>query len=261
LPKENIKLQYTPPPYTRFVGQHIVYKATCASTNSLAIECLHQAGLPEGAVVITDHQYRGRGQRSHVWHSAPNENLTFSVVLHPTFLSALEGFSLNIITTLAIHHVLAQYIPIGLSIKWPNDIYYHNQKLGGVLIENVVQKRRLKASVIGIGLNVNQVHFAFQGPTSLSMICQCTFSLQQLLTQILVKLEHNYLQLRAQDIAPLHAAYLKDMYWIHEIHTFRDATHTFQGTIRGVDTAGKLMIEQVGSTSKHYSMQEVTFMA
>jgi BirA family transcriptional regulator, biotin operon repressor / biotin---[acetyl-CoA-carboxylase] ligase len=205
-------LQYNPPPHTQFVGQHILYKATCASTNSLAIECLHQAGLPEGTVVITDHQSQGRGQRGHVWHSAPNENLTFSVVFHPTFLSVQEGFSLNIITALAIHHVLALYIPIGLSIKWPNDIYYHNKKLGGILIENVVQKRRLKASVVGIGLNVNQMHFAFRGPTSLSLVCQRTYSLQQLLTQILVRLEHNYLQLRSQDIAPLRADYLKDMY-------------------------------------------------
>jgi BirA family transcriptional regulator, biotin operon repressor / biotin---[acetyl-CoA-carboxylase] ligase len=258
---KNIKLQYTPPPYTRFIGQHIVYQAACASTNSLAIECWHQDDFPEGAVVITDHQYRGRGQRGHVWHSQPNKNLTFSAVLYPTFLSARQGFSLNMIITLAIQHVLALYIPSELRIKWPNDIYYQDKKLGGVLIENVVQKQRLKTSVIGIGLNVNQVCFTFQGPTSLSLICQRTFSLQELLAQILTKLECYYLQLRAQDIASLKAAYLKDMYWIHEVHTFQDATHTFPGVIKGVDTAGKLIIEHAEGTSRCYNMQEVKFIA
>ncbi len=254
-------MKYTFPPDTHFIGQRIIYKVVCASTNSLATQCLGKTDLPEGVVVITDHQHQGRGQGGHVWHSEPNQNLTFSVVLYPTFLSARQGFALNIIITLAIQHVLALYIPSELRIKWPNDIYYQDKKLGGVLIENVVQNRRLKASVIGIGLNVNQVCFTFQGPTSLSLICQRTFSLQQLFAQILAKLERYYLQLRAQDIASLKAAYLKDMYWIHEVHTFQDATHTFPGVIKGVDTAGKLIIEYAEGTSKHYNTQEVKFIA
>jgi BirA family transcriptional regulator, biotin operon repressor / biotin---[acetyl-CoA-carboxylase] ligase len=258
---KNIKLKYTPLPYTQFIGQRIVYEAVCASTNSLAVQCLDKTNLPAGTVVITDHQYQGRGQRGHVWHSEPNKNLTFSVVLYPTFLAAQQSFALNIITTLAIQHVLALYIPNGLSIKWPNDIYYQDKKLGGILIENMLEKHKLKTSIIGIGLNVNQVRFTLPAATSLSLVCQLTFSLQQLLAQILARLEDNYLQLQAQGIAPLQAAYLEHMYWIDEIHVFQDATHTFQGKIKGIDAVGKLMIEQADGTSKHHSTQEVTFIA
>jgi BirA family transcriptional regulator, biotin operon repressor / biotin---[acetyl-CoA-carboxylase] ligase len=257
---EDIKLSYTLPTTTQFIGRRIVYEAVCASTNSLAAQYLDTVDLPEGAVIVTDHQYQGRGQRGNVWHSEPYKNLTFSVILYPTFLAAQQIFLLNIITTLAIQNVLVRYIPSGLCIKWPNDIYYRDKKIGGVLIENFFEKRTLKTSIIGIGLNVNQSCFASRAATSLSLVCQRIFSLQQLLPQILENLEDHYLQLRAQDVAPLKDAYLKNMYWIHEIHTFKDKHHTFQGVIKGVDAIGRLVIEQAEGTSKCYDVQEVIFM-
>lgn len=252
-------MRYNTPSHTQFVGQHIIYEAACASTNSLAAQGLDKRCLPEGTVVITDHQYQGRGQRGNVWHSEPHKNLTFSVIFYPTFLAAQQIFSLNIITTLAIQNVLARYIPSGLCIKWPNDIYYQEKKLGGVLIENVLEKHTLKASIIGIGLNVNQACFTLPTSTSLSLVCQRTFSLPQLLVQMLARLESHYLQLRAQDIAPLKAAYLQNMYWIDEIHTFKDKYHTFQGTIKGVDAVGRLVIEQADGTLLSYDRQALTF--
>lgn len=254
-------MRYTPPPNTQFIGQRIIYEAACTSTNSLAAQYMTETSLPEGTVVITDHQYQGRGQRGHLWHSEPHKNLLFSVVLYPSFLTAQQSFSLNIITTLAVQHALTLYTPSAPHIKWPNDIYYQDQKLGGVLIENIVEKRKLKASVIGIGLNINQVCFNFPNAhaTSLSNVCQRTFDLQQLFAQLLTTLEDNYLQLQAHGIASLKTAYLKNMYWIHEIHTFRDATHSFQGKIIGIDAVGKLVIDPEDGTSKRYNAKEVSF--
>jgi BirA family transcriptional regulator, biotin operon repressor / biotin---[acetyl-CoA-carboxylase] ligase len=261
---EDIKLRHTPSltthTSTQFIGQRVIYEAVCASTNSLATQCLDTTDLPEGTVIITDHQYRGRGQRGNVWHSEPYKNLTFSVILYPTFLAAQQFFLLNTITALAVQNVLVHYTPSGLCIKWPNDIYHQNKKLGGILIENVLEKHTFKTSIIGIGLNVNQLRFDSQASTSLSLVCQRTFDLRQLLSQILASLEGYYLQLRAQDVAHLREAYLKDMYWMHEIHTFKDKHHTFQGIIKGVDAVGKLVIEQADGTLKHYSVQEVIFM-
>jgi BirA family transcriptional regulator, biotin operon repressor / biotin---[acetyl-CoA-carboxylase] ligase len=258
---EGIKLLHTPPitTSTQLIGQRVMYEAVCASTNSFAAQSLDTIDLPEGAVIITDHQYQGRGQRGNVWHSEPYKNLTFSVILHPTFLAAQQIFLLNIITTLAIQNVLVRYTPSGLRIKWPNDIYYRNKKIGGVLIENVFEGRMLKTSIVGIGLNVNQSRFAALAPTSLSLVCQRTFGLQKLLAQILESLERHYLQLRAQDIDHLKDAYLKNMYWIHEVHTFKDKNRTFQGVIKGVDAVGRLVIEQAEGTSRCYDVQEVIF--
>jgi BirA family transcriptional regulator, biotin operon repressor / biotin---[acetyl-CoA-carboxylase] ligase len=238
-----------------------MHAAVCASTNSLAAQSLDRMALSDGTVVITDHQYQGRGQHGHVWHSEPHKNLTFSVILYPSFLATQQSFALNVITTLALQHVLESYIPSGLRIKWPNDLYYQDKKLGGVLIENVVQQYRIKTSIIGIGLNVNQACFTLPTATSLSLVCRRPFSLQQLLTQLSERLEINYLQLQTQATDLLQVAYLKNMYWKDEIHVFQDANHTFQGKIRGIDAVGKLMIEQADGTSKHYKTQEVTFIA
>jgi len=233
----------------------------CASTNAWTAQYLRKRALPEGTVVITDNQYQGRGQRSKVWYSEPHKNLTFSVVLYPTFLAASQSFALNIITTLALHQALSIYIPRDLTIKWPNDIYYQDQKLSGVLIENIVKQQHLKISVIGIGLNVNQEHFSTQAPTSLIRILGLTSNLQKVLAQVLMALESNYLQLQTQGIAFLRDDYLKNMYWINESRIFQDVTRRFQGKIRGINTVGQLVIEHINGTLKCYNFQELNFVA
>jgi BirA family biotin operon repressor/biotin-[acetyl-CoA-carboxylase] ligase len=259
------------------VGQNIIYEPTCGSTNSLAKQYLAQEHLPEGSVIITDHQYQGKGQHGSVWHSEPHKNLTFSLVLYPSFLAAPESFALNIITSLAIYQALSTHVPSGLKIKWPNDIYCQGQKLGGVLIENVIREGKIKASVIGIGLNINQTELSVvsdygsktplsvvcnygPNPTSLALLLARSFDLPLLLKALLLAIESTYLQAQAQAIAPLEKAYLQHMYRIHERHTFRDATHTFRGKIRGIDGVGRLMVEQEDGTCNHYTAKEVAFL-
>lgn len=254
-------MRYISPPSTQFIGQHLICESACPSTNTLAAHYLGKQTLPEGTVIITDDQYQGRGQRGRVWYSEPNKNLIFSIVLYPIFLNSQQSFTLTIIATLAIQQVLSLYVPHGLRIKWPNDIYYQDKKMGGILVENTLERDRFKISIIGIGLNVNQLLFNLPIATSLSLVCQRAFSLQQLLEQLLLSLERNYLQLQRQGIASLRTAYLQNMYWIHEVHTFQDANHTFRGIIRGVDDGGQLIIEQTSGTSKHYNMQAIKFIA
>lgn len=256
-----MRSNYKPITGTQFIGQHVIYEAVCASTNTLALTRLYQEALPEGTVFITNHQHQGRGQRNHTWYSAPYQNLTFSVVLYPTFLKAQQSFSLNIITTLALCEVLADYLPKGVAIKWPNDVYYQHRKLSGVLIENIVAQQRLKASVVGIGLNINQLQFNSEWPTSLSKICGTRFSLPCILSKLLIKLEHNYVKMSMQGMATLQAHYLQRMYWIHEGRTFQDKTGTFQGKISGIDMSGRLTIERSANLVSHYRPQELTFIA
>lgn len=256
-----MKSPATHPLHPSFLGQYVIYQATCASTNTLAAQYLFEKKLPDGTIVITDHQYQGRGQRGRCWHSEPYKNLTFSVVLYPTFLMASQSFFLNIVTTLALHQVLSAYIPQKLTIKWPNDIYHQDKKLSGVLIENTVTKQYLRSSVIGIGLNVNQTHFEIEGPTSLTNICGRHFDLRLVLDELLGALKDHYHRLQTQGEAPLRADYLKRMHWINEERTFQDANERFQGRIKDIDTTGKLVIAQSSGLVKHYAFQEVSFLA
>jgi BirA family biotin operon repressor/biotin-[acetyl-CoA-carboxylase] ligase len=148
-------------PKTLFTGQQLVWLPTCPSTNSEAQSLIVQNRASEGCTVITDFQTAGRGQRGNQWVAAPAENLMLSVVWQPTFLAATEQFRLSQAVALAVHDWATALLGPDpkLKVKWPNDLYYGNQKLGGLLIENSLSGTKIQYSIIGIGLNINQQAF------------------------------------------------------------------------------------------------------
>ena len=154
-------------PKTLFVGQNIIYLPTCQSTNDETLQFLADGTAYEGDMVVTDGQTQGRGQRGNQWIAQSGQNLTFSLVLQPTFLLASEQFWLNMAVSLAVYDSLSPFIPAGLRIKWPNDIYVNDRKMGGILIENALQGYNLAHSVVGIGLNINQTQLGYPTATSL----------------------------------------------------------------------------------------------
>ena len=104
---------------THFVGHVIVYRATCPSTNQLAAQLLTKKKLTEGTLIITNaSDPRKRPARKVLGRVSLTKNLTFSLVLHPTFLEAAASFSLTMSVSLAIQQVLSQYITNGLKLKW-----------------------------------------------------------------------------------------------------------------------------------------------
>eukprot|EP01132_Coremiostelium_polycephalum_P000266 gene266-349_t len=244
-----------------FVGEKIIYKETCSSTNTLALHLLTTQPPAEGTVVITDCQTHGRGQRNNTWESEPYQNLTFSLILYPTTLTTPQSFLLNMLTTLGICQTLHHYLPHGLYTKWPNDIYYQNKKLGGVLIENIVSQGTIKASVIGIGLNINQTTFRAPYASSLSLICGQNFNLSNLLTQLRQNIQEQYARLAQGQESNLQKDYVKNLYWLHEKRTFQDSQGHFLGTIQGVDDIGRLVIQQAQGPAKYYDCKEVTYIA
>jgi BirA family biotin operon repressor/biotin-[acetyl-CoA-carboxylase] ligase len=242
-----------------FEGEKIIYHATCSSTNTVAMNLVSTSQIPEGTVVITDCQLQGRGQRGNGWMSEPYQNLTFSLILYPTWLEVQSSFYLNIVTTLGIYQALTTYMTQGLSIKWPNDIYFQDQKIGGILIENIVSKDKLKASVVGIGLNVNQANFNnFPHATSLSLVCGYKFNLSSLLLQLTHHIQRQYDRLHQEGIHDLQKDYLQHLYGLHETKTFRDREGIFQGKIQGIDEQGRLVIDRAHQERRHYNNQEIS---
>ncbi len=241
-----------------FEGEKIIYYATCSSTNTVAMNLVSKSQLAEGTVVITDCQLQGRGQRGNSWMGEPYQNLTFSLILYPTWLGVQDSFYLNMVTALGIYQTLATSIIQGLSIKWPNDIYFQNQKVGGILIENVVNKNKLRSSVVGIGLNVNQTNFNnFPHATSLSLICGYKFNLSSLLLQLTNNIQRQYDRLHQEGNHDLQKDYLQYLYGLHEIKTFRDQEGIFQGMIQGIDEQGRLVIDRAHQERRHYNNQEI----
>lgn len=148
-----------------------LYVDECVSTNSslaaMASECGH------GTVLTARSQTAGRGQRGNSWEAAPGANITMSLLLRPKGLHPSRQFVISQAVSLAIVSVLERYLPTRsgrcMSIKWPNDIYYGDKKICGILIENSITSTGINHSIVGIGINVNQERFMSDAPNPVSM--------------------------------------------------------------------------------------------
>ncbi|GAB3549116.1 biotin--[acetyl-CoA-carboxylase] ligase [Spirosoma fluminis] len=246
-------------PKTLFVGQIVQYLPSCQSTNDEASDLIASQDPAEGLIVVTDNQTAGRGQRGNQWEAKPGENLTFSLILKPSFLSATEQFWLNIAVSLGIHDTLASLLN-NVRIKWPNDLYVGNQKLGGILIENTLQGYNIGWSVVGAGLNVNQTEFTYPTATSLQQQAPLSagYDLPGLLSRLSESLEQRYLQLRAGQRDALKAAYLQSLFRYREEHPFVANGISFRGIITGVDAVGRLVVSTV-TGEKTFDFKEIVF--
>jgi len=233
----------------------------CHSTNDIAAEIIQSGNnVFEGMVIITDNQTAGRGQRGNVWEASVGENLTFSLILKPNFLKASEQFKLNVAVSLGVLDCLSEYIDDDLKVKWSNDIYFQNQKMGGILIENTLQGYQIGFSVIGIGLNINQAQFPVPNATSLRNVTTnpLKYDLSDLLSELLACIEKNYLAVKNGDYEVLKERYLSNLFRIDEFHHFKKNGQLFLGKIIGIDESGQLGIESDGLV-EYYGFQEVAF--
>ena len=188
---------YKIPANTVFIGKNLIFMPECHSTNTFALNLCQQNSKPaDGTVVIAAYQSAGRGQRGNTWIVEPGKNLTFSVILFPTFISPAEQFQLQVFTSLAVYDYLIQKGISHVSIKWPNDIIINDKKVCGMLVENQLMGNNITATVVGVGLNVNQTHFSNDGPTSLSQVTTNEYELNDELHNLLHALEVRYLQMR-----------------------------------------------------------------
>ena len=240
LTKNNL---YKIPARTLFLGKRMIYMPQCHSTNEIAAQILDQSSVAEGTVVITDRQFEGKGQRGNSWITEDFMNLTFSIVLKPSFLSLGNRFYLNIVTALGVRKAAGLLLKARVLIKWPNDIMTEEGKLSGILIENQLRRQTIAHSVAGIGLNVNQLEFTIPTATSLAAVSGNQFDLAQVLETLLECIEGYYLQLRQGALEQLKESYEASLYWKDELHTFAAGNEKFQGTIRGVDSDGQLHVE------------------
>ena len=249
---------YKIPASTLFLGKNLLFMPECHSTNSWALDLCQQSCPPEGTIVITDHQTSGRGQRGNSWEAAPGMNLTFSLVLKPTFLAVKDQFMLSIMVSVAIRTYLADLLNKSVQIKWPNDIFVNEFKICGILIENQLAASVLNYSVVGVGLNVNQVKFDSPIATSISLIKGSVHNLQSVFEGILSAIEARYFQLRQNNMAQLRDDYLAHLYRKNVPSTFVSGSQQFAGEILGVDELGRLQILIKGEV-KIFDTKEIAF--
>lgn len=182
-----------------WLGRDFRYFEQIDSTNSYA-KRLRSHEVTHGMVCLAEYQSGGRGQLNRPWVSEAGKNLIFTMVLRPR--GSLRLFSLSLVTALAIAEVLESKIDRPIHIKWPNDLYIGDQKLGGILTETIFNGNELDRLIIGVGVNINQKSFpvaAGSNPTSLALAMGNTFNREALLARILYHVEENYAAWEAND--------------------------------------------------------------
>lgn len=204
-------------------------------------------------VVVAEYQTAGRGCGTNSWESERGKNLTFSVLIRPEGIPAKRQFHISMAVSLAVCEALGQHIG-DLSIKWPNDIYWRNGKIAGMLIENQLQGEIIRSSVIGIGLNVNQQLFRSNAPNPVSLwqITGQETDRKQLLDDILRCLGH-YLH---HDIRQ---QYMQMLYRRKGFHPYTDKNGAFMAEIMDVEDDGHLVLLDDSGQRRRYAFKEVQF--
>lgn len=245
---------------TLFIGKNLIELDTVDSTNNYAKNLLSHQKPPEGTIVIAREQHHGRGQAGNTWSTTPGLNLTLSIILYPDFLSADKHFFLNMAISLGVKDFCESVLNDEVKIKWPNDIYYHNSKLGGILIENTISGSKISSSVVGIGVNVNEPEFNPNLPNAISFyqITNTTYNLQTLTSLLCSFIEKYYLQLKQQHYNFLDKAYMVSLYRYQQTHEFSKDGSLFKGEINGVAKDGKLIIHANGKEMR-FAFKEVEY--
>lgn len=213
--------------------------------------------LEEGYVLTTDHQIAGKGQRGNLWESQKGENLLFSFILFPDFISLDSQFYLNVFVSLAVVEGLQHMGIKEVSIKWPNDIYIKDKKVAGILIENIVKGEQLATSVVGVGLNVNQVDLkTLPHATSLKYVLGNEVDREQLLKQLCGKLDTYYKALQNNPEALLEEYKEKLLGWRQKRKFMTDTI--WDGEIVDVQKNGLIHI-RIDQSISTFGFKEVQF--
>jgi len=247
---------------TLFIGKVLHLLDAIGSTNQYASDVLSKSKPSEGTIFITHHQYAGRGQATNVWESEPNKNLTFSLLLYPTFLAARQQFFLNQAISLGVLKTIQYFIPKKCTIKWPNDLYVEDRKITGILIQNALKGASIQSSVIGIGLNVNQGQFKSDAPnpTSIFLETNKAFTLDTVLAYLCQQLEKYYLLLKAGRFQTLQQAYEQELFRLNQPHSYKRVDGSlFHGTIVGVTEAGLLRLH-TDDGEEQFALKEIRYM-
>lgn len=243
-----------------FLGTQHVHMGEVTSTNTIAHELLKDRP-PEGMLVTADKQSHGRGQAGSTWHATDGQNLLMSIILYPK-LVATEAYALGQMTALALWECVHHLLPDSdLHIKWPNDILLDGQKLAGILIENQLQGRALSATVIGIGLNINQGIFPPNSgkPTSLFLHTGQTWDLDEVRELVLDYLEKNYLRLRKHGAKSFRRDFEARMFGFRNTVRLSFENNTHECLILGTDEQGQLLVETPTNTQRSFALKEVRF--
>lgn len=232
------------------------------STNGYLKELLAEVTLKDFTVVVAHEQSKGRGQMGTVWDSEPGKNLTFSVLKKFDDFMVSNRFMINVLVSMALFEQLKKLQIPDLSVKWPNDILSGHHKVAGILIENILSGDKIQSSVIGIGLNVNQMHFNnLPNVSSLKLILGKNLDLEELLRSLLETMGETFNLLTSNNSVKTNSLlekYKSVLFRKDKPSTFRnEKDELFMGFITDVSPEGKLVITLEDDVKKEFGLKEI----
>ena len=241
------------------------------STSTLLREQYSDA-LPHLYTIRTDYQTAGRGQAGNSWESEAGKNLLFSTLLRYVGIHAASQWRLSMLVAVALWDALAKYLPKDrLTIKWPNDIYYGDKKLVGILIENSLSGTYVAYSIVGIGVNVNQAKWLSNAPNPISMkeITGEEYDVEALMNEWISSMKSWELRTTEE----IKTAYMQNLYRCDGWHTYverevsveptqiaqRDIKGAFLAQLIGITEQGELMLRKENNEEKLYHFKQIRF--
>ena len=239
------------------------------STNRYLQELSQQKKLNEGTSVFALYQTSGRGLCGNSWESEKGKNILFSSIFYPIVLSASNPFYLSEVASISILQALKEAVePFDknaaseFSIKWPNDIYWQEKKMGGILIENTVVNNRIVQSIIGAGVNINQEVFksSAPNPVSLKQIKGTDSDLRLIFICIIENLYQNYIRILKNDLNLIHSIYMDNLFRKNGLHPFLSKEkEKFYASVKRIEPSGALVLESEDKRERTFMFKEVEF--
>ena len=229
------------------------------STNTYLKRLVIETVVEDQTVIISEDQEKGRGQMGNGWVSRKGQSLTFSVFKRFDGLLAEKQFAISMAVSLAIAECLKGLGVPRVSIKWPNDILSGNKKVAGILIENVVEGLYIKHSIIGIGINVNEVFFPnLLQASSLKLETGRAFHLEEVFDAVLKIILEKLKDLSTKDFLELQEIYELNMFRKDSISVFENAEgFRFNGIIKGISHIGELLVETENTSQGKFQLKEL----
>lgn len=212
----------------------------------------------EVTLVTAEFQTAGRGQIGNSWESESGENLLFSLLIHPQNIEASQQFLISQISALSAKEALEAFTD-GLSVKWPNDIYWHDKKIGGMLIENDLSGHTITNCIIGIGLNINQekFHSPAPNPISLFQIIGKKIEKRFVLERFMKTFNTRISSLKIDGGEQVKQDYIQALYRRNGMHPYADETGRFEARIVKIEPTGHIVLEKVDGSRHTYAFKEV----
>lgn len=238
---------------------HLIKVNAINSTNSFARDLFKENPKMSPTCIVARQQLNGRGQRGTSWLSPPGQNLTFTVVYPRPSVSLNYNFLLSAAVSTTIIESLETLDVPNLKVKWPNDIMTANLKIGGILIENVITEGNFAASIIGVGLNVNQTRFEdLPSAGSLRLVTGRNHDLDQVLNVLIEAIRKELDELKDSCSEKILSKYKKHLFRLNRPSTFQLPDQSFlTGMIHDVGLNGKLVVKVEDNILRKFDLKEI----